>query len=359
VTKTLLAVDDSATMRKALEITFSGEDFKVIGAEGRDAAAGKLSENPSVVLIDTVLGNGDGYALCKEVRGKLPRAAIILLSSRYSPYDATRGQDAGADDFCDKPFDTQQLIDKAKKAFATRQAGPGASAAPVAPQPTAAPAGPTAPTGATTGPGAAAPFSPRPPQASPAAPAQVPHVTTNPAAQPPQQAPALAAAARPPAVPAPQPSSPQAKPRAATLMFGAQSVVAPSGAPAAQGAQAATPQQRADTAPASVPTQASSGAPVSVRPPANVAHTPALGHAAARPATGTGPSMVSPGNVAVAAAVAGGMAQKLGEMGLSREQADAILALSREVVERVVWEVVPALAETIIREEIARLTKGA
>lgn len=43
-------------------------------------------------------------------------------------------------------------------------------------------------------------------------------------------------------------------------------------------------------------------------------------------------------------------------MGLTPEQVQAVLTLTREVVERVVWEVVPDLAETIIREEIARLT---
>jgi hypothetical protein len=51
------------------------------------------------------------------------------------------------------------------------------------------------------------------------------------------------------------------------------------------------------------------------------------------------------------------LARKLDELGLSRTQADAVLALSREIVEKVVWEVVPQLAEAIIKEEIARLTK--
>ena len=53
----------------------------------------------------------------------------------------------------------------------------------------------------------------------------------------------------------------------------------------------------------------------------------------------------------------GQLASKLGELGLTAQQVDAVLALSREVVERVVWEVVPQLAETLIKEEIARLTK--
>jgi hypothetical protein len=59
----------------------------------------------------------------------------------------------------------------------------------------------------------------------------------------------------------------------------------------------------------------------------------------------------------VAAAVNGHLAGKLGDLGLSPTQVEAVLALSREVVERVVWEVVPQLAETIIKEELARLTK--
>jgi hypothetical protein len=59
----------------------------------------------------------------------------------------------------------------------------------------------------------------------------------------------------------------------------------------------------------------------------------------------------------VTSAVNGQLAGKLGELGLTPQQADAVLALSREVVERVVWEVVPQLAEALIKEEIARLTK--
>jgi hypothetical protein len=77
-------------------------------------------------------------------------------------------------------------------------------------------------------------------------------------------------------------------------------------------------------------------APVSVAP---------VAHAATAP------------QAAVSASVNGQLAGKLGELGLSPQQADAVMALSREVVEKVVWEVVPQLAEMLIKEEIARLTK--
>ncbi len=59
----------------------------------------------------------------------------------------------------------------------------------------------------------------------------------------------------------------------------------------------------------------------------------------------------------ISSQVNGHLAGKLGDLGLTPQQAEAVMALSREVVERVVWEVVPQLAETIIKEEIARLTR--
>ena len=52
----------------------------------------------------------------------------------------------------------------------------------------------------------------------------------------------------------------------------------------------------------------------------------------------------------------GDMAGKLAGLGLTKDQVEGVLSLSREVIERVVWEVVPDLAEAIIREEIRRIT---
>jgi hypothetical protein len=72
---------------------------------------------------------------------------------------------------------------------------------------------------------------------------------------------------------------------------------------------------------------------------------------------GSAPSR-APAAPAVPAATNGAdFAQKLGGLGLTPQQVEGVLSLSREVLERVVWEVVPTLAETLIREEIQRLTK--
>jgi len=73
---------------------------------------------------------------------------------------------------------------------------------------------------------------------------------------------------------------------------------------------------------------------------------------AARPAPAAAPAMAS----AAVSAGAADLAHKLDGLGLTPEQVQGVLALSRDVIERVVWEVVPDLAETLIKEEIRRLT---
>ncbi|MDD9938077.1 MAG: response regulator [Myxococcales bacterium] len=139
--------------------------------------------------------------------------------------------------------------------------------------------------------------------------------------------PRAAAAARPappaarPAPPAP-PAAPKGAPRSGTIAFGAPAPTAP-GAPAAQAAPPAAPPRPAPApAPAPMPAPAAAAAPVA----------------------------------AAVSAGAADLAGKLDGLGLTPDQVQGVLALSRDVIERVVWEVVPDLAETIIKEEIQRLT---
>ncbi len=83
----------------------------------------------------------------------------------------------------------------------------------------------------------------------------------------------------------------------------------------------------------------------------------------ARPAAAPAPSPVAAATVTgsvIASAARGSaeMEQKLSGLGLTADQVQGVLALSREVIEKIVWEVVPDLAETIIKDEIRRLTAG-
>jgi CheY-like chemotaxis protein len=305
-------------MRKALEITFGSDDFRVVTADSSANALALLKEEPVAVVIDTALGSEDGYALARAVRARDARIAVVALASRYTPYDAARGREAGVDDFADKPFDTQALLDKVKKAIVAREG-----------------ARPAAPAPAVHAPAAAAPFVSRVPS------------------------PAIAQAPSPPA------PAVGAKPqfptqRTHTLSFEGNVPAAP---PPVHVAPAAPPMSHV---PQHVPTmQQSPPAQVSRAPvpqPAPVAPSPAVAPLAAAPVVHAAPSAhlaptAPPRGAEVVAAANGQLAGKLGDLGLTPAQVDAVLALSREVVERVVWEVVPQLAETIIKEEITRLTK--
>ena len=95
--KTLLAVDDSATMRKVLEITFGGEDFRVVTADGTAGALAQPERGAAAVVIDTSLGGDDGYALAKEVRsrdgaGRHRPAREPLHAVRREPRQGRRGR---------------------------------------------------------------------------------------------------------------------------------------------------------------------------------------------------------------------------------------------------------------------------
>jgi DNA-binding response OmpR family regulator len=302
VASTLLAVDDSVTMRKVLEITFAGPDFKVVTANSPDAALQKLkSDKVDLVIADISLEPQNGYDLCKAIKKASPATPVLLLSSKQNAYDAAKGSAAQADEHMDKPFDTQQMIDKVKKLLA---AGPSVAAA--------APAA-------------------KPAEKAPAAAAQ-----TTPSMQAPVAAQALKQA--PAAQPQPAPAAAAPVQRAKTLIYNppAAGAAAPAGAPVAQ---------RAPAGPTPV-----SGLPMQAKTLALEAKEPTPAPAPVAPA----PSLAA---APVATLVNGQLQGKLEQIGLTPAQVEAVTALSREVIERVVWEVVPVLAETIIKEEISRLTK--
>lgn len=301
MTVKILAVDDSATMRKILGMTFAGEDAVVVTASSADEALAKARQSPpDVVFADAALAGTDGYALATALKSDpaLANAAVILLASQHHPFDEGKGRASGVDDHVAKPFDTQVVLDKV--ADVLRRPRARASAAAPAVAAVAAPPPPPAPT-----------------------PARVSKQTM--------------AFGSPPAPPPPAPPAPAPKP---VLELADEEVVP---GPAAKPAPVA-PKPAPAAAPARTFTAPAKPAPVAApaAPPAPAAPV--------RPAS-------RPAMAAAAAAVDGGMAAKLESLGLTKEQIEGVLALSREVVEQVVWEVVPDLAETLIREEIQRLTR--
>ncbi|MET0283068.1 MAG: response regulator, partial [Polyangiales bacterium] len=192
----ILVADDSATMRRVLEMTFAGEDATVTAVEGAEAALAKAGElSPDLIFADASLQGVDGYELAKRIKAdpKLAKIAVVLMASQQSPYDDAKGRAAGVDDHISKPFDTQSVIDRVGQVLAKSRSAPAPQAAeakPAAPPARPAPPAPVAPVAAA----ANSPAAARPPQGTRMGVGAVP---LQPAAKP---------AAAPQPIPAPRPA---------------------------------------------------------------------------------------------------------------------------------------------------------
>ena len=110
---TVLVVDDSASVRKLIELTLRREGFSVISATSGIGALATLADTaPDVILLDVMLLELDGLQLCRVIRNhpKYKDTPIVMLSGRESESDRAAGLEAGVDAYLTKPFQPQVLV---------------------------------------------------------------------------------------------------------------------------------------------------------------------------------------------------------------------------------------------------------
>jgi CheY-like chemotaxis protein len=307
MSKIILCADDSATIQLAAEITFRGTDYSYVGARSVEEALDKAKgQKPALVLADAIMGDRSGYDLCLALKteGGLADVPVIILCGNSQAYDSARGSQVGADGTLPKPWDSQTMTDKCAEFIAKASAGvarPGAAASAPAVKPAAA----------------------------------IP-------------------APKPAAVPAPAPMAAKDA-RSATIM-GMPTVKLPGGMPAPAPAPAPAPVAAAPApAPAAPRAPRPSAPPVSVPAPASASMAAATASLARNPMIAGMPTKRSALVERTLAKMAARLAEAAGIEPGSPELL-ALLKLSTEVVERIVWEVVPELAEAIIRENLQELT---
>lgn len=113
----ILVVDDSATIRKAIDITFAHEDFELTTVSDGPSALEAISQKvPDLALVDANLGQENGVALARDLLAMAPGQAfpLVLMSSNQSPVDPDALESAGITSQLTKPFHTQELIDHVK-----------------------------------------------------------------------------------------------------------------------------------------------------------------------------------------------------------------------------------------------------
>jgi CheY-like chemotaxis protein len=113
----LLLADDSITIRKVVGIIFANEDYSLSVVDNGMAALEKAREiMPDIILADVVMPGKTGYEVCEEIRRDpdLNHLPLLLLTGAFEPFDEDKARLSGADDFISKPFESQQLLEKVK-----------------------------------------------------------------------------------------------------------------------------------------------------------------------------------------------------------------------------------------------------
>lgn len=94
----LAIVDDHEALREGLAALLAGEEVEVVGSVGNAAAALDLVEHveADVALVDTVLPDGSGIDLARELVARRPGLRVLLYAGESDPDDLYRGLDSGA-----------------------------------------------------------------------------------------------------------------------------------------------------------------------------------------------------------------------------------------------------------------------
>ena len=112
----LLLADDSATIQKVIDLTFADEGVQVVAfGNGREAIENIEEIAPDVVLADVFMPLMNGYEVCRYIKEneKLKHIPVMLLVGSFEPFDEAEARRVGADDTLTKPFQSiRRLIDK-------------------------------------------------------------------------------------------------------------------------------------------------------------------------------------------------------------------------------------------------------
>lgn len=112
MSKTIMTVDDSASVRQMVSFTLKGEGHNVIEAtDGKDALA-KLAGQVDMIITDLNMPNMDGIELIRQVRAQpaYKFIPIVMLTTESQAQKKQEGKTAGATGWIVKPFKPEQLL---------------------------------------------------------------------------------------------------------------------------------------------------------------------------------------------------------------------------------------------------------
>ncbi len=109
MSKTVLVVDDTASLRRMVQSYLTQEGFRVLTAsDGQEALMVARHEQPDLILLDLMMPNMGGYDFIRSY-AKEGQAPIIVLTAKLEENDKVLGLELGADDYVTKPFSPREL----------------------------------------------------------------------------------------------------------------------------------------------------------------------------------------------------------------------------------------------------------
>lgn len=144
MTPKILLADDSVTVQKVIELTFSDEGMQVVAVgDGQQAIDRLETDPPDIVLADVSMPERDGYAVAEHVKGSpaLRHIPVVLMTGAFEQLDEARARAAGCDGVLAKPFEPQMVIALVRELLAKAGAAPAPAAVAIV-EPPPAPAVP-------------------------------------------------------------------------------------------------------------------------------------------------------------------------------------------------------------------------
>jgi len=109
----VVIIEDERDVARLLEFNLKGAGYAVDWASsGEDGFATVQAKVPDVVLLDLMLPDTSGYAVCKRIRADaaLADTGVLMLTAKGEPEDRIMGLEVGADDYVVKPFVVREVV---------------------------------------------------------------------------------------------------------------------------------------------------------------------------------------------------------------------------------------------------------
>lgn len=120
---TILVVDDEPNIVELVTIYLRQEGYRVEEARNAADALAKIDTvRPSLVVLDLMLPDRDGFEVCQQIRRKSD-IPILMLTARKEDIDKVVGLELGADDYLTKPFNPRELVARIKAILRRYQGG--------------------------------------------------------------------------------------------------------------------------------------------------------------------------------------------------------------------------------------------